>query len=265
MSAAGDFARAGWLRFPYEDAVERWARHADRAALAAEADPAFAEWRRCGGTWFVGVNALPNDGAGRLPGGPPLTGAAIDFARSLVEPEFALDRAQASVCHPGYPAQGDEESEAAFRYRRDRDAAHVDGLHRIMPGRRRMLRETHAFILGLPLNDAPEGGAPFVVWEGSHRIMGRVFADIYGGRPAAEWPEIDVTEAYQAARRTCFETCARVEVPARPGEAYVIHRHALHGVAPWTGGAGRRAVAYFRPDPDPGGAIDWWLDGADSG
>lgn len=258
--ALESLAARGWARFPHEPAVEAWARHADRAAAAAEADPAFAEWRRCRGAWFVGVNALSNDETGRLPGGPPLTGAAVAAARAMIGAPFAFDRAQASICREGYPRKGEEESDAAFAFRRDRDAAHVDGLLRVMPGRRRRLKEAHGFILGLPLNDAPEGGAPFVIWEGSHRIMAEAFRAALAGTPARDWPGVDLTDAYRAARRRCFETCRRVEIAARPGEAYLVHRHALHGVAPWRGGPGRRAVAYFRPDPFPGAGFGWWLD-----
>lgn len=255
----GDFAAKGWVKFPFDPALAEWAAHANSAAKAAEASPDPA-MLRCGGTWFVGVNAFPNDKEGCLPGGPTLTGAAIDAARAVAD--CPLDNAQASVCYPGYPRQGAEEGEAAFRYRLNRDAAHVDGLHRIMPGRRRMLKERHAFILGLPLSEAPEGAAPVVVWEGSHEIMRAAFRAALGDVPPVGWSDIDVTEPYQTARREVFETCRRIEIPARPGEAYLIHRLALHGVAPWRGTEeGRRAIAYFRPDPG-GHASDWWLTAA---
>ena len=102
--------------------------------------------------------------------------------------------------------------------------------------------------------------APVVVWEGSHTIMRRAFAAALAGHAEADWPEVDVTDAYHAARREVFDTCRRVTIPARPGEAYVIHRLALHGVAPWAEGAGAeaegRAIAYFRPEL-PGGIGDW--------
>ena len=251
-----DFPARGWMRFAYDPALADWAAHADQAARAAEADPENADWLRCGGAWFVGVNALPNDAAGRLPGGPPLTGAAIDAARAISD--APLDQAQASVCYPGYPKQDAEETESAFRYRRDRDAAHIDGLHRIMPGRRRKLLERHAYILGVPLNEAPESAAPFVIWEGSHEIMRAAFQARLADIPPDRWAEEDVTDAYQAARKEAFGACARVPIHAKPGEAYLVHRLALHGVAPWAGGDGRRAIAYFRPEFAAGaGAADW--------
>ena len=61
--------------------------------------------------------------------------------------------------------------------------------------------------------------------------------------------------------RAAERQCRRVPVTARPGEAYLVHRLCLHGVAPWAEDAGEevRAIAYFRPDPRPGEAPDWWL------
>ena len=252
-----DFGAAGWTKFSFDPALADWAAYSDKIAQKAEEDPANADWLRSGGTWFVGVNALPNDKAGRLPGGPALTGAAVEAARAISG--APLDRAQASVCYPGYPRKGAEESDSAFRYRRDRDAAHVDGLHRIMPGRRRKLLERHAYILGVPLNDAPEGAAPFVVWEGSHEIMRAAFMRRFDGAAPEAWAEEDVTQAYQEARRQAFETCPRIVLHAKPGEAYLVHRLALHGVAPWGAGEGRRAIAYFRPELAAGPASADWL------
>ncbi len=254
MAEPGD---KGWAKLAFDPVLAEWAAHADQAARAAETDPVNADWLRCGGTWFVGVNALPNDATGRLPDGPPLDGAAIRAARALsVAP---LDCAQASVCYPGYPQQGPDESESAFRYRRDRDAAHVDGLHRIMPGRRRKLLERHAYILGIPLNDAPPEAAPFVIWEGGHEIMRRVLLARFEGIAPVDWADEDVTEAYKAARHEVFETCDRKVIHARVGEAYLVHRLAVHGVAPWPDGDGRRAIAYFRPELTSGVEADDWL------
>ncbi|WP_322866263.1 hypothetical protein U5922_008695 [Aquicoccus sp. G2-2] len=75
---------------------------------------------------------------------------------------------------------------------------------------------------------------------------------------ARNWGTVDVTRAYKVARREVFETCRRVELVAGPGEAYVLHRLALHGVAPWSGAAtgDGRMVAYFRPEM-PGGVEAW--------
>ena len=226
------------------------------------ADPG-GEWR-CGGTWFPGVNILPNDASGALAGGPPLGGAAVEFVRERLGPSgFAWDAGQLSICAPGYPRPGAGESAAAARFRRDRDAAHVDGLLREPPSTARRLGETHGFVLGLPLwGVAAAGASPMVVWEGSHEVMRAAFRAAFAGVAPERWGGVDLAEIYQQARRRCFETLRRVEVTAPVGGAYVIHRLALHGVAPWTAadGAPQRAVAYFRPDPFPGASPEWWLD-----
>jgi hypothetical protein len=152
------------------------------------------------------------------------------------------------------------ESEAVFRYRVRRDAAHVDGLRREGVDRRRHLREHHGFILGVPLAEAGPGASPFVVWEGSHEIMRAAFRTRLAGIAPERWGDEDVTEAYHAARREAFEICRRVVVHARPGEAYLAHRLVLHGMAPWEPGAPAgpdgRMIAYFRPEV---GGPDHWL------
>ena len=51
---------------PAEAATRNWADHALPAARAAVTDPANAQWHVCEGTWFVGVDALPNDIRGRV-------------------------------------------------------------------------------------------------------------------------------------------------------------------------------------------------------
>ena len=68
----------GWQVFPAETAVTDWLASAEPAARATATDPAHAEWHRHGGTWFAGVDVLPNDERGRVEGGPPLSGAAKD-------------------------------------------------------------------------------------------------------------------------------------------------------------------------------------------
>ncbi len=260
------FLARGWLSFPAEPAVAAWAEAADveaRRLMRAE-DAAY----RCDGTWFPGVNSLGNgpDGGADALSLPPLSGAAVAFARgALGLGAFAWDRAQISACLPGYPRQGAEETDAAFRYRARRDAAHVDGLERTMPGRRRRLSETHGFILGLPLAGAGPGRSPLTVWEGSHETMRAAFRRAFDGLAPADWRSADVTEIYQAARAQVFETCRRVEIHAAPGEAYLVHRLALHGVAPWTAeepDETPRIIAYLRPDPFPGAPPDWWLERA---
>lgn len=240
----GDFARRGWLRFGPEPVVADWAA----AALASLRHRALADLR-LGGTWDVGLEALPNDAAGAV-GGVPLRGRAAEAARAL-SGDLALHRAQVSTVLPGYPRPSPDESAAAFAFRRDRDSAHVDGILPIGPERRRMAREPHAWLLGLPLTDCGEGASPLVVWDGSHRIMGRAFTEALGQAAEADRPFTDITEVYQEARRAVFASCERVVLQTRPGEAVLLHRHALHGISPWIEGAEAppegRIVAYFRP------------------
>lgn len=247
------YREAGWVVLPADDRSRAWVAHALPAARAAVDAPENAHWLRCEGTWFAGVNILPNDERGRIGDGPPLDGPAMDLLRELGLGSLPLDRAQVSVVHPGYPRPREGESAAAFRYRRDRDAAHVDGLLAVGADRRRMAKESHAYILGLPLTETGPGAGPLVVWEGSHRLMAEAFGAALGPHPPQDWPDVDLTDVYHAARRRAFETCRRVPVHARPGEAYLVHPLALHGMAPWEPGAEAppegRMIAYFRPAP----------------
>ena len=245
-----DFFELGWTRFDIDPLVLAWLDTAEPAARRSVTDPAFSQWHRCGGTWFAGVNALPNNAAGAVAGGPPLGGEAVRVAETLAGGPFAWDRAQVSVCRPGYPKPGDGESESSFAYRRKRDAAHVDGLLPVGPARRRFLREHHRFILGFPTGPADGAASPLVVWEGSHRIVQETFAETFGNTPPAAWRDLDVTAAYHALRRRIFAKCRRVTLTAGRGEAYLVHRLALHGIAPWGTGAAveERMVIYFRPE-----------------
>jgi len=201
------------------------------------------DWR-CGETWFVGVNALPNDGAGRI------AGAILPWGELGLEPVM-LHRAQLSVVRAGYPKPSVAESDAAFRFRLNHDSAHLDGLIAEGPNKRRRVVEPHRWIVGLALNDADEGASPLVVWEGSQTIMRQELFTALRDLPEAEWGTVDVTDAYQAARKRVFAECPRVVVPGRVGEAVILHRLLVHGVAPWAEGAQAkdpgRMIAYFRP------------------
>jgi hypothetical protein len=240
MRMAEGTGTRGWRRVA-GPGIAAWAAAARPVAEAAVRNSTEA-WR-CGGTWFVGLDALPNSPDGAV-GTTALPWAALGL------PPEPLHPAQLSVTRPGYPQQGTEETEAAFRFRLNRDAAHLDGLLPVGPDKRRMVKEPHGWILGLPLNPADAGAAPLVVWEGSHRIIGDALRAAFAtcdGPPE----DHDLTEAYQAARREVFDTCARVELPGEPGTAVILHRHLIHGVAPWRAGAMAdppgRMVAYFRP------------------
>ena len=242
------FLARGWHRFPHDTRTAAWAAAALAPARAAIADPALRDrWLTCEGTWFVGVDALPNDPGGAI-SGTPLAGAALDAIRGMGGPLDALHPAQVSAVWPGYPRPRAGESMAAFRYRQTRDAAHVDGIRKGPDGARR-LEEPHAFILGLPLTDSPPEAAPLVVWEGSHRIMAEAFSRAFAGD--GDPRDRDITALYTETRAEVFRTCRRVALPARPGEALLIHRLTLHGIAPWSAKAtdpGPRITAYFRPE-----------------
>jgi hypothetical protein len=231
----------GWHKIGPNPAILGWARAARpvaEQAIAASPEP----WR-CGGTWFVGVDALPNgpDGA--------VAGAAFPWDALPLAP-CALHWGQLSTIRPGYPQLSAEETPAAFRFRQTRDAAHLDGLLPVGPEKRRKIKEPHAWILGLPLTEAQ--GAPLVVWERSHLVLQDALRRALAPHPPAIWAEVDITEAYQTARAQVFELCPRIELRAVPGEAMVLHRLTLHGVAPWPSadhdkGQSARIIAYFRP------------------
>ena len=236
----------GWVRLGPLPGLQAWA---DAALPAARRHVLSGdeEWR-CGGTWLAGVDALPNGAGGDIEGVP----LPSELRAVLPWHPDSWHAAQLSTLRPGYPQPWAGESDAAFRFRQTRDAAHVDGLLPIGPDRRRMLREPHAFILGLPLTEADPGAAPLVVWEGSQTLIRRAFTAALAPHPPETWGDIDLTEVYHAARREAFATCPRVALPARPGEALLLHRMILHGMAPWADGAMAppegRIIAYFRPE-----------------
>ena len=249
---AQHFFEHGWCRFDHDARLLRWVESALPAARAARADAQHARWLRYQGTWFAGVNALANRTDSSLDGGESLQGEAIDFiAAELGLARIAWDRAQVSICYPGYPQPMPGESAGRARYRREHDAAHVDGLLREGPAQRRYLREHHGFILGIAMVEFDAGASPFVVWEGSQDIMRAAFTARFAGLDPRQWGEEDITEVYHLAREQVFARCNRVEIHARPGEAFLAHRLLLHGMAPWNpaarAGPDGRMICYFRP------------------
>jgi len=248
---AGFFAK-GWRHFGHDPDLAAWVERALPHARGTVAAPENAQWLRSDGTWFVGVNALPNDAQGRVPDGVPLGGEAVRFIRdALGFAEPAFERGQVSVCYPGYPRPMEQESPSAFAYRRDRAAAHLDGLHAEGPERRRYFREAHSFLLGIPMVEASADASPFVIWEGSHEILRATLRTAFAGVASERLGEVDVTAAYHQARRRILAECPQVEIAARPGEAYLVHRLALHGMARWgdnaSAGPDGRMIVYFRP------------------
>ena len=242
----------GFIVFDHDARVARWAAAAREVALDVVSDPLLRgpDNLRHQKTWFVGVDALPNDYSGAV-AGMPLEGPWQKYT-----PALPLHPAQLSIIYEGYPRQDPNESAANHRFRRDRSAAHVDGLLPVGSNKRRFAQEFHAFILSVPLN--PIAAAPTVVWRGSHRIMHDALRAAIAGRPPAQ---VDVTQAYQAARRIVFDQCEKVPLRIRPGQAALVHRFALHGTDPWPddmrdmSGEGRM-VAFFRPEC-AGGADEW--------
>lgn len=237
----------GWRLFAAEPATLDWAAAALRAARTALESPR-GDWR-CGGTWFVGVDALDNGRDGSV-AGVTLAGRAVAEAVRRHGPQV-WHRAQLSAVRPGYPLPSEGERPAAFDFRLKRDAAHVDGLIAEGAQKRRFVREPHAFILGIALNDTGPGASPLAVWEGSHLRMRAAFRGALAGTAPADLGRIDVTAAYQAARRQVLADCPRRLVHLKAGEAVLIDRHLLHGVSPWAEGAEAppegRVIAYFRP------------------
>lgn len=229
-------------RFGPDPALRAWAEAAlplARTALSAPDRPL-----RCGGTWDVGLDLLPNAPDGSIAGVPlpwPLFGLAPQ----------PLHPAQLSATYPGFPRPGAEETPAAAAYRRTRDGAHLDGLKPIGPERKRMVKEPHAWILGIALTQADPAAAPLVAWPGSAAILRQVLRAVLCPHPPERWHEIDVTAPYQSARAEIFRRCPRIELPLRLGEAILLNRLTLHGVAPWAEGATAapegRVIAYFRP------------------
>ncbi|MDP7150177.1 MAG: hypothetical protein QGI08_00095 [Paracoccaceae bacterium] len=256
-----EFSKNGFAVYDADPQIAAWAKAAMPLAQAALQDAKLRDdWLRCEGTWFVGVDALATGPEGQA-GSTPLAGDIVDDLHAYTRFARPLHKAQLSAVFPGYPKPREGETESAFAYRLRRDAAHVDGLHAIGQGRRRHLIECHAFLLGICLTDCSDNASPLVVWRGSHHVIRSALSEALGTTDASDWHKVDLTDAYHAARRRCFAECERVELPIKPGQALVMHRHALHGIAPWGKGAKApeqgRMIAYFRPEIE--GAPEKWL------
>ena len=234
--------RDGFVVFAKDARVLRWAQVARALVPDALTDPAVPQDQlRHGRTWFVGLEALPNDRNGAV-GQVPLAGPWQDLV-----PQLPLHKAQVSVVYPGYPQQDPGESDANHRYRIQRKAAHVDGLLPVGSKKRRYAKELHAYILSIPLNACT--AAPTVVWRGSHTIMQQALREAIG---AGDVDRVDVTDAYHAARRKVFGTCEMVPLQMEVGQAALIHRFALHGTEVWQDAIAPvkkgRMIAFFRPE-----------------
>ncbi|MEO9822753.1 MAG: hypothetical protein ABJ370_16490 [Paracoccaceae bacterium] len=238
---------SGYHLFPVTSEGRKWAEAANSVAEQITSDEAIrASNMRHGDTWFVGVDALPTGPCGEI------SGVECAGAWQHKVPDVTpWHKAQLSVVYPGYPKPESDQSQANHAYRIKRAAAHVDGLLPIGPDRRRYPREFHAFVLGLPLNASK--ASPTVCWDGSHKIMGDALRDVIGDSNPRD---VDVTQAYHDARKVVFDSCKMVELRSEPGAAFLLHRFALHGTAPWSGcDSTDRRIAFFRPEfQDP---KDW--------
>ncbi|MFP7673439.1 hypothetical protein ACG74X_08790 [Marivita sp. S0852] len=238
---------SGYIAYPWDADTYRWSQAARVVGQAVAQDPKMIEtWLQCEGTWFVGVDALPSDGTGAI-AGCDLKGPFLEQIGQRTD----LHPAQLSITYPGYPRPRAGESDAGFRYRRNRDAAHMDGVLAEGTPKRRFFRERHDWILGIPLTETTPNASPLVVWEGSHRILQAALQAALDPYPVSDWDDVDITDIYVSARKTVFETCQRRVLFSRPGEAVLLHPYLLHGVAPWsqTASASKhgRMIAYFRP------------------
>jgi hypothetical protein len=241
----------GFCIYGADAGVARWAQAARHVArqIAARPDMRGPDNLRHGQTWFVGVDALPNAADGSI-GGVALSGPWQDDV-----PPQPLHPAQLSIIYEGYPKQDPEESDANHRFRVNRAAAHVDGLLPVGPLKRRFALEYHAYILALPLTDST--ASPTVVWRGSQKIMQRALQAAIADQDPAQ---VDITQAYKAARREVFETCEQVPLCITAGQSALLHPFVLHGTQAWDGTADPtgegRMVAFFRPECR-GGAAQW--------
>ena len=222
----------GWQLIDHHPSIVAWANAAHKLALetlALRNEP----WR-CGGTWLVGVDALPNDATGAIPG------AAFPWDALPLTPE-PLHKAQLSVIKPGYPQPTPAETEAAFQYRLNRDAAHLDGLI-LQPDGARMMQEPHHWILGLPLNES--AASPLVVWDGSHDIMRAALIRALAQVPPENWGAVDLNPTYQAAppRYLCHLHPPPFACAPRPGDPAAPPDPARRGTL-----AKRRKSAARRP------------------
>lgn len=253
-----NYEESGWIKFKYDPKLDQWLNAVSKTVFfAIHNENNKKNWLRCQGTWFAGVRILQNDSRGIVNQGPELDTNSSRWAlKQLKVKNIKWDPAQVSVCYPGYPMPRQGESETAFLYRLKRDAAHVDGLHPVGKEKVRKLKEQHAFIMGIPVTLSSKKASPLVVWEGSHKITKYYFEKEFSDIDPKDWKNVDITKSYHKAREEIFGSCKRVEIYAMPGESYIIHRMALHGVAPWDGRANSgkegRVIIYFRPEADLG-------------
>ena len=61
------FGDKGYIEFKYEEQIAKWAEFAEKKGNEILGNPnQLAKWLQCEGTWFVGVDVLPNDSKGNF-------------------------------------------------------------------------------------------------------------------------------------------------------------------------------------------------------
>lgn len=248
-----DLAQKGWHRLSASEELNAWSEVHLSAAQNCMGDKQHKQWWRYQNTWFAGVNALPNDDKGAVGDKPPLPQSLrqllADYCQTSIQ---AMDQGQISALFPGYPQPDPQQSKAANHFRKHHFAAHLDGLVPHGPDRRRLLTEQHSFILGISLTDHPANAAPLMVWPGSHMILQKWLIDHLGSLPESDWCTFDLTQSYQQTRQQILADIQPQAIHLDQGDAYVFHRHMLHGMGSWPPkavdhNAQGRILAYFRP------------------
>ena len=246
------FNRCGWAVVHEDSGMSKWIVTAKKSVLKRlNSNQLDTKQFKCGGKWFVGVNFLDNDKNGRLDNFE-FDGIAVRAIKDHFGELFKFwDKAQVSICYEGYPKPSDDETSAAFAFRKNKFGAHVDGILPIGKSKRRYAREFHTFILGIPLESYDIFAAPLVVWEGSHQIVRGYLSKKLLNTSVKSWKNIDITQTYHEARKEIFLKCRKKIIMVPAGGSYILHRLALHGVMPWkkTGDleANSRKIVYFRP------------------
>jgi hypothetical protein len=126
----------GWQVFEAEPAVAAWLESPGRRR-SRPAGTGARGGDGCGTGHVVRRGRCAAQRAGRRGGRWAAAWRRALGEAARVAGPLPLHRAQVSVTYPGYPAPDPEESDAAHRFRRDRDAAHLDGLLPVGPEKRR--------------------------------------------------------------------------------------------------------------------------------
>lgn len=265
------YQKFGWVKFCSDKRLLNWLdslqKNCDIDSLYPRHD--YHHLWRCDGTWFVGVDTIPNDHHGIVRQSLPLDGSIIDFIKQHLWQRPQWHRGQLSVCFPEYPKKGDEDTLKSWQFRIKHHAAHCDGIHGIGKftndqKKSRFLKEHHRFILAIPLDNITQHNAPMMLWQESHRLIQKMLCDVFANMLTCEWQNYDITKIYQHCRRHILETITPIAMTANYGDAYLLHRHLLHGIKSWDRAnheAKIRRIIYFRPSyhHDSKSMHDWLI------